>query len=62
LAGGCPQPVAASALFRMVSPGGPQERNCNLAPKLLLSLELITTKLIGLTRLVRRKSACTARS
>jgi hypothetical protein len=36
LAGGCPQPVAASALFRMVSPGGPQERNCNLAPKLLL--------------------------
>jgi hypothetical protein len=34
LAGGCPQPVATSALFRMVSPGGPQERDCNLAPKL----------------------------
>ena len=48
LAGGCPQPAAASALFRMVSPGGPQERGLQSGAKKLNQLsELNDTKLIG---------------
>ena len=58
LAGGCPQPAAASGLSRMVSPGPSRNADCNLAPKYFARVELINaTKLIGTTRLVRRASA-----
>lgn len=42
-------------------PEAVEERECNLAPK-LVCLKTFATKLIGITRLVRRAPCCTARS
>ena len=45
LAGGCPQPARGVYLSRMVSPGARRNANCNLAPKILLSSELIDNEI-----------------